>query len=151
PALSIWGARPMDALIAQPLAQPRISALLLSAFALAALGLAALGLYGVMASLVRDQTREIGVRMALGASPERVRRSYLWSALRVTGIGAATGLVVALFASRLVTRLLYEVRATDPLTLSAACLLLIGTAIAAAYLPARRATRIDPARALRAD
>jgi len=108
-------------------------------------------LYGVIASLVREQTRELGVRMALGATPEQVRRDVLGSALRVTGVGAVAGLIVALLGGRLVARLLYEVSPADPLALTGACALLVGTAIAATYLPARRATRIDPAQALRAE
>ena len=114
-----WKLRTMDQLLDEPLAQPRLSATLMSGFGLVALLLAAIGLYGVMTSLVRDQTREIGIRVALGASPGRVRRDVLRRAAIVIGTGAAVGL--------------------------------IGALALAAYLPARRATKIDPVQALRAD
>jgi ABC-type antimicrobial peptide transport system permease subunit len=141
----------MDDYLAEPLAQPRLSALLLSGFGLVALMLAALGLYGVMASTVREETREIGVRMALGATPALVRRDVLRRALRVVGIGALIGLAGALVGARLLTSLLFQVSPADPLALLAACALLLTVALLAAYLPARRATKIDPARALRAE
>lgn len=141
----------MDQILAQPLAQPRLGALLMSTFGVVALFLAAIGLFGVMAALVRDQTREIGIRMALGATPGRVRAEVLRRAGVIVGIGAAVGLVVALMMSRLLTALLFQVSPTDPVSLAVACLLLLGVAAAAAYLPARWATSIDPAQALRAD
>jgi predicted permease len=151
PQLSLWHARTMDDLLAGPLAQPRLSAMLLSGFGLAALLLAAVGLYGVMASAVREQTRELGIRMALGATAGRVRRDVLGRALGVTVVGAVIGVAGALASSRLFTALLFEVSPTDPLTLAGVCALLVGVGGAAAYLPARRATKVDPARALRAD
>lgn len=151
PQLSLWHARTMDDLLAGPLAQPRLSAMLLSGFGLAALLLAAVGLYGVMASAVREQTRELGIRMALGATAGRVRRDVLGHALGVTVVGAAIGVAGALASSRLFTALLFEVSPTDPVTLAGVCALLVGVGGAAAYLPARRATKVDPARALRAD
>jgi ABC-type antimicrobial peptide transport system permease subunit len=104
-----------------------------------------------MSSLVRDQTREIGVRIALGATASRVRRDVLGRATVVVGIGAAVGLAVALATSRLLTAVLFEVSPTDPLSLGGACVVLLGVGAIAAYLPARRATRIDPAVALRAE
>ena len=104
----------MDDLLAQPLAQPRMSAILLAGFAFVSMLLAAIGLYGVMASAVRSSMRELGVRAALGASPERLRRGVLSQALAVTGTGAIVGLVVALAASRLLTKLLFEVSPADP-------------------------------------
>lgn len=151
PQLNLWYTRTMDQLLDAPLAQPRMSATLLSAFGLVALLLAAIGLYGVMASMVREQTRELGIRMALGATPERVRGSVLRGALLVTGAGAAVGLAAALMTSRLLTKLLFQVSPTDPVTLAGVSALLLVVALAAAYLPARRATRIDPVQALRAD
>jgi putative ABC transport system permease protein len=141
----------MDNLIAPQLAAPRFEALLLSIFACAAVVLAAIGLYGITASAVSQQTRELGVRLALGATPGSLRRMVLSQALRVTGAGAAVGLIGALVGSRLLTTMLFEVSPFDPLTLMAVSLLLVGVALLAAYLPARRATRIDPARALRAE
>jgi predicted permease len=151
PRATVWQAQTMDDFLAGPLAQPRTSALLLAAFGVVALLLAAVGLYGVMAALVRQQTREIGVRIALGATPARLRRDVLARALGVVAIGAALGLVGALVTTRLYGALLFEVSPTDPGALVGACVLLIGVGLAAAYLPARRATRVDPALALRAE
>ena len=151
PRLSLWQARTMDELLAIPLAQPRLGTLLLSGFGLVALLLAAIGLYCVMASLVRERTREIGVRMALGATPARLRRDVLRQALVVSGAGGLAGVAGALATSRLLTSLLFEVSPTDPLALLGACGLLLTVALVAAYLPARRATRIDPSHALRAE
>jgi len=141
----------MDELLAQPLAQPRMSALLLAGFAFVSLLLAAIGLYGVMASSVRGSMRELGVRAALGASPERLRRGVLAQAMTVTGIGALAGLVVALAASRLLAKLLFEVSPADPISMIGSALLLLVVALVAAYIPARHATRVDPVQALRAD
>ncbi len=149
PELILWWARTMDDMLAVPLAQPRLTATLLSAFALTALVLAVVGLYGVMASAVREQTRDIGVRMALGATPERVRRDVMSRAFRVTLAGGAMGLGGALISSHLLTALLFGVSATDPAILGGVCVLLMCTGLLAAYLPARRATKIDPAQALR--
>lgn len=151
PGIDLWYAQTADQLLDGPLAQPRLSALLLTGFALASLLLAATGLYGAMASAVREQTREIGVRMALGATPARVRGDVLRRALAVAGVGTGVGVVSALASSRLLASLLYEVRPTDPVALLGACGLLLAVAALAAFVPARQATRIDPAHALRAD
>jgi putative ABC transport system permease protein len=151
PQLALWSAHSIDELLATPLAEPRLGAFLLSGFGLAALLLAAIGLYGVMASAVREQTREIGVRMALGATPVRLRRDVLGRALIVTSIGTVVGVAGALASSRLVSSLLFEVSPPDPVTLVGVSVLLVAVAMGAAYLPARRATRVDPAIALRTD
>ncbi len=151
PQMNLWFTRTLDELLDAPLAQPRMSATLLSAFGLVALLLAAIGLYGVMASFVREQTRELGIRMALGATQQRVRGAVLRRALIVTSAGAAVGLAGALATSQLLTKLLYHVSPTDPATLVGVSALLIGVAFVAAYLPARRATQIDPVKALRAE
>jgi predicted permease len=151
PQVDIFHAQTMDELLAGPLAEPRMSTLLLSGFGLVALLLAAIGLYGVMASVVREQTRDIGVRMALGATPERIRTGVLTDAVTVIGIGALIGLVGALAATRLLTSLLFEVSPADPIALVGACVVLIGIGLVAAYLPARRATQVDPAQVLRAE
>jgi ABC-type antimicrobial peptide transport system permease subunit len=139
----------MDELLAEPLARPRLSAFLLSGFGIVALLLAAMGLYGMMASTVRDRTRELGIRLALGASPERLRRDVIRSALGITAAGTAVGLVAALATSGLLTSLLYQVRPTDPITLLGASAVLLFVGLAAAYIPAHRATTVDPARTLR--
>ena len=151
PLLTIWDAKSMDALLAAPLAQPRMSALLLGAFSVVSLLLAAIGLYGVMSSIVRAATRELGIRAALGASPEALRGGVLRQAMAVAGVGAVAGLMVALAASRYLSAILYEVSPTDPVSLIAAAAVLFSVVMAAAYLPARRATRVDPVDALRAD
>ncbi len=144
-------AQSMDAMIAPELATPRFDALLLSIFAFAAIVLAAVGLYGIMASTVNQQQREFGIRMALGATQRGVRNMVLGQAFIVAGTGTLIGLVCALAGSRMLTSMLFGVRPSDPLTLIAVAAVLLIVAAAAAYVPARRATAIDPARALRAD
>ncbi|MDB4877963.1 MAG: permease [Gemmatimonadetes bacterium] len=151
PTLTLSNLRSMDELLSGPLAEPRLSALLLSAFGMVALVLAAVGLYGVVASGVREQTREIGIRIALGATPTRIRDAIMRRAVVVAGAGACVGLALALMTTRLLRSLLFEVSPTDPLTLGAVWAALIAVALLAAYLPAQRATRIDPVQALRAD
>src|SRR6185312_411153 len=120
PSLEFNAARTMDEILDQPLAQPRVDTLLMSGFSIVALLLAAIGLFGVMASMVRDQTRELGIRIALGATPERVRRDVLARAATIAGIGLVSGFVVAAATSRLVTSLLFQVSPLDPLALGAA-------------------------------
>jgi len=151
PQLSLRYMKPMDELLAAPLARPRMSALLMSAFGAAALFLAAIGLHGLMASFVRERTREIGIRMALGAAPARLRREVLAHAVAVAGVGAGVGILAALATSRLLQALLFEVSPTDPTMLGGACAILLVVALLAAFVPARWATRVDPASALRAD
>ena len=125
--------------------------MLMTSFGLVSLLLAAIGLYGVMASLVRDQTREIGIRIALGASTGRVRTEVLRRAGIVVGIGAIAGLAGALATSRVLSSLLFQISPFDPVSLGAACVALSLVGGLAAYIPARRATRIDPVQALRAE
>jgi putative ABC transport system permease protein len=151
PQLMLWYVHPMDELLAKPLARPRMSAVLMSMFAAAALLLAAIGLYGLMASVVRESTREIGIRMALGAAPERLRREVLGQALVVSGSGAVIGLVATLVASKLLAAMLFDVSPTDPVALAGACAVLLIVVTIAAYVPARWATKVDPASALRSD
>jgi putative ABC transport system permease protein len=151
PSLDLWSPRTMEDILDEPLAQPRLSAGLMSGFGLVALLLAAIGLFGVMASLVHERRREFGVRLALGASPGRVRGEVLFRAGMIAGCGMVVGLIAALTASRLMDSLLFQVSPTDPVALVGACVVLVTVAGAAAYLPARRATAIDPVEALRAD
>jgi len=151
PGTVLWRVRTMGQLLDEPLAQPRLSAMLMTGFGLVALLLAAIGLYGVMAALVRDQIREIGIRIALGATPSRVRTDVLARAAVITGVGLVAGVAGALATSRLLTALLFGVGPADPIALGGACVLLLAVGGLAAYVPARRATRIDPVQALRAD
>ena len=151
PGMSVASAAPLETYLAGPLAQPRLDAMLLALFAGAAVSLAAVGLFGVMAAAVRQRTREIGVRIALGATPARVSRLVVGRALAIAGIGALVGLVAALGATQALRSLLYAVSPTDPLTLALVLLLLFCVALLAAYLPARRAQRVDPIIALRAE
>ncbi|HEX3817928.1 MAG TPA: ABC transporter permease, partial [Chthoniobacterales bacterium] len=129
--------------------RPRFNAVLLSLFAAMGVALAAIGIYGVVGFLVARQTQEIGVRMALGASPQNILGMVLWNIGRWTIVGAAAGILGAWFCARLMGSLLFEVRAHDPVPLAVAALLLLGVAFFAAYLPARRAMRVDPLVALR--
>jgi len=129
--------------------QPRFSATLLGGFASLALVLAAIGIYSVMSFDVSRRTQEIGIRMALGAKPGDVMRSVLRGGAQLAGIGTAIGLAGALALTRYMKTLLYEVSATDPMALLAAAALLGFVALAAVWLPARRATRVDPMIALR--
>jgi ABC-type antimicrobial peptide transport system permease subunit len=151
PDLPVFKAAPMDLLANQSLAVRRASSMLVSAFAVLALLLACIGIYGVMAYAVTQRTQEIGVRMALGARRGDVLRIILGSGLRLTLAGVAIGLIGAFLSAHLLTSLLFEVSAANPLAFSLSAALLIAVTVIAAYLPARRAASIDPVRALRAE
>lgn len=151
PQIVLWYTHTMDDLLDEPLAQPRFGALLMSSFGLSALLLAAVGLFGVISSIVLQQTRELGIRMALGATPGAVQRAVLGRAVRLTIGGTAVGLLGAVIVSRLFRSLLFRVAPADPLALLGAAAVLVAVGAIAAYAPARQATRIDPASALRAD
>lgn len=151
PTSQLYDVRSMDDVLAPSLAEPRLGTMLMTSFGVVALLLAALGLYGVMASLVRDQTRDIGIRIALGASAGRVRAEVLGRAAIVGGVGAVTGLGGALATSHILSAMLFEISPGDPASLGGACLVLFLAGGLAAYVPARRATRIDPVQALRAE
>jgi putative ABC transport system permease protein len=127
----------------------RFSMIFLSVFAAVALALASLGVYGAVAYTASRRTHEIGVRIALGAKSGDVLKTLLAQSLRLTGIALAIGLLVAGLLTRVLARLLQDVSPTDPLTFACVALLLAGVALAASYLPARRAARIDPMAALR--
>ncbi len=146
-----FGVKTMDAIVAAATAPRRFATQLLGAFAALALLLAAIGIYGVMAFVVGQRTREIGIRIALGAQPRAVVRIILAQALALAALGVVLGGVGAMFLSRLLSGMLFEVRATDPLTYAGIALLLAVTAGVAAWRPARRAARVDPMVALRAE
>jgi putative ABC transport system permease protein len=124
---------------------------LLGLFGALALILASIGIYGVLAYSVAQRTSEIGLRMALGAQPRQVLGLVLKQGMLLALIGAGVGVLVALPVARMASGLLYGVSATDPLTYAGITLLLMGVALLACYLPARRATRIDPLVALRVE
>lgn len=149
PDLLIWRAQSMDELLDEPLARPRLSAFLMTGFSFVSLLLSVIGLYGVLASGVRQQTREIGVRMALGATARDVRRLVLGDAMRILGAGALIGVLGALIAGPILVSQLVGVRPIDPASLAAATGLLLVAGLAAAYAPVRRASRIDPVETLR--
>ena len=143
--------RTMDAVRSRALAQPRFTMLLLTLFSCAALALAAVGIYGVMAHAVTHRTREIGIRIALGARQASVAGMVLRQGMLLALLGVAIGLAGALALTRLLRSLLYEVSPTDPLTLGAGVLFLGAVALLASWLPARRASRVDPMIAMRGE
>jgi predicted permease len=151
PDLPTYGVRPMQELIATATASRRFSTQLLTAFAVLALVLAAVGIYGVMAFVVGQRTREMGIRVALGAHPREVVTLVLREALVLAVAGVAAGAAGAVIISRYLSGMLFEVRATDPATYAGIAVLLTITAAVAAWRPARRAAAVDPILALRAD
>jgi putative ABC transport system permease protein len=143
--------RTMESVVRGHTAESRFYVVLLGAFAAIALSLAAVGIYGVMSYSVSRRTNEIGIRIALGAEPRDVVRFIVGDGMIVALLGAGAGLVGAFALTRLMGRLLYGVPATDPWTFAAVTVMLCAVALVACYLPARRATRIDPLKALRAE
>jgi putative ABC transport system permease protein len=147
--LPLYNIATMDHLVSASVAQPRLNLSLLAAFAALALVLAAVGVYGVMAYAVTQRTQEFGIRMALGALPADVLKQVFLEGGRLAAIGLALGLIAALALTRLMASLLFGVKPSDPVTLGMAAALLAFVALAACYIPARRATRVDPLVALR--
>lgn len=149
PRVLVSGVRTGQQIIDGGLFQPRIGVALLSVFGLLALGLASIGLYGILAYAVNQRSREIGLRMALGASQPSVLRLILGQGMSLVAVGVLIGFAAALLVGRLLSRMLYGVSASDPLSLAGAAVMLMGVALLACYLPARWATRVDPLVALR--
>ncbi len=145
----IYAVQTMESLISDSLAARRFAMIVLGVFATLALVLASVGIYGVIAYVVGQRTQEIGIRMALGAQRKNVLYLILWQGARLALAGVCAGIVGALTLTRLMTKLLYGVSATDPVTFAGLALILTTVAIAACWLPARKAMRVDPVVALR--
>ena len=151
PGVPLDNVAPMEERLYASVAQPRHWTALLGSFAAAALVLAAVGIFGMLSYTVRTRQREIGVRMALGARRQEVVRLIVRRGLLHAALGTALGLAAALAATRGLASSLFGVSATDPATLAAVTLLLLGVALVACWLPARRAAAIDPVDAIRLD
>jgi putative ABC transport system permease protein len=151
PDLPIAGVVTMDEAVAASVAAPRFRTVLLGLFATAAMLIATCGLYGLMAYAVTQRRREIGVRIALGATRRDVLRLVLTRALRIVAAGLIVGLAGAVVVTRVLQSFLFGVTPTDPIAFTIVTLLLMAVGLMAAWLPARRATKIDPSAALRAE
>jgi len=151
PELPVFGAQTLDEVLAASLSERRFSMEIVGMFAVTALLLAGLGIYGVISYMVSERTHEIGIRVALGAQRASIVRMILRQGLGLALAGAAIGLVCALIVSHLMAGLLFGVGPTDPVTFAGVAILLVGVALIACYVPARRATRVDPIVALRCD
>jgi putative ABC transport system permease protein len=149
PTLPVFGAQTLTDTVSASLSQRRFSLEVIALFALTALLLASIGVYGVISYLVTERTREIGIRLALGAQKSNIVRVILQQGLQLAVAGAAIGIVCAVTVSHLMATLLYGVKPTDPLTFGGVAALFVSVALLACYLPARRAMKIDPMVALR--
>jgi predicted permease len=145
----MYETKPMEEIVAESLAARRFSMILLSVFAALALLLSSIGIYGVLSYVVGQRSREIGIRIALGAQRADVLRLMLGEGMKMALVGVAIGIVAALALTRLMVQMLFGVSATDPLTFLGVAAVLAGVALAACYIPARRAMRVDPIVALR--
>jgi putative ABC transport system permease protein len=151
PSLPVFDIKPMTAVFRASMAQLSFTILVLGAAAIVTLVLGAIGLYGVMAYVVNLRTRELGVRIALGASPSSVIAMLTRQGVVLTGFGIGGGLLLFAIVARFLRTLLFGVATTDVVTLSATSLLLVGVAALASWIPARRTSRLDPADVLRAE
>jgi predicted permease len=145
----VWGFETMVEVISDSLAARRFTMILLAAFAAIALLLASVGIYGVLSYLVGRRAREIGIRLALGAQRHDILRLVVGEGVALTLVGIGLGLAGGLGLTRFLSNMLYDVRPTDPITFTVVSVLLAGVALAACYIPARRATKVDPLVALR--
>jgi ABC-type antimicrobial peptide transport system permease subunit len=139
----------LQEVMSDSVAQRRFQTMLVMLFAAAALALAGFGIYGVVSYSVTRRRTEMGIRMALGAGTGGLQRMVLWQGIRPVVAGLAAGIAGALAAGRLLSSLLFEVSARDPLTIGVVALVLLAVSVVAALAPARRATRVDPMKALR--
>jgi ABC-type antimicrobial peptide transport system permease subunit len=151
PAVPLGTVEPMSRVVAKSIARTSFTMLLLGVAAGMALLLSAIGIYGVISYVVGQRRGEIGIRMALGAPVAQVRRLVVVQSLRLAAIGVVLGLGAALASTRVLASLLFEVSPTDARVLAVVALLLVGLAALASYAPARRASRVNPAEALRAE
>jgi putative ABC transport system permease protein len=151
PLLAVLGVEPMDAIVSRTLARPRFNLTVLGVFAIAAFLLAVVGIYGLVSYSVTQRTREIGIRMALGAQRGSILKLIVGQGSFLALIGVGIGLAVSLALTRVIGSLLYGVTTTDPLTFMTVTLLLTGIAARASFIPARRAARVDPQLALRVE
>jgi len=149
PTSAVYGVQPMQEIVAQSVAKQRMAMLLLSVFSTLALALSAVGIYGVISYLAGQRTHEIGIRMALGASTSDVLRIVLGEGMRIALVGVGVGIAAALGLTRLLTKIIYGVSASDPLTFTGVAILLTSVALLACYIPTRRAMRVDPMIVLR--
>ena len=148
-AIAITDISTMEQIAAASVSRPRVQSLTMGAFALVGLVLAALGIYGVMSYTVAQRTRDMGIQLALGARPGDMTRTVIRQGVIVAAVGLAIGLVGSMAFTRVIASRLYVVKATDPATYVAVCLVMFAVAMVATYIPARRASRVDPAVALR--
>jgi putative ABC transport system permease protein len=147
--LPVTEVRMLETAFAQSVARERLNAVVSTAFAVCALFLASLGLYGLLAFVVAERTKEIGIRMALGAHPFEVLRMIMRQGFRLIAVGAAAGLAIAMTLSQFLESLLFGVTAHDPITFAGVATLLVIVCLCATVIPARRATQVDPLSALR--
>ena len=151
PDLAVAQIKTLDAVLAESVAQPRFYMVLLTAFAIVAIALSAIGIYGVIAYLVGQRARELGIRIALGATPTRVVRMVVREGVAMVAVGIGVGIAGALALTRLMGALLFTIKPTDPVTYVTVAALLAVVALMASFVPAQRAANVDPALAMRAD
>ena len=150
-SLPAYDVMEVDELLSASVASERFSATIVGAFAAVALVIASLGVYGVIGFFVSQRSREMGLRLALGASPFELMSVVVGRGMMMTLFGVVLGLVGFFFASRYLASMLFGVRSFDPVTLAVVCTVLVSVALLACYLPARRASRLDPALVLRSE